>query len=135
MAVRNPVTISIKRLMRGLPVKGGVTINEGEIVTQITATGMCTAGGTQAASRGVGIAAFTAVNGGADGSVTIDVWQGVFLLDADPTNPPTSINIGGPVKDTGPNTVDNGTAGLNNVGTCVGLGFSGEPGVQVEIEE
>lgn len=134
MATRNPVMLNAKRLMRGVPVKGNTKINRGEIVMQVTATGFAVPGGLTANCRGVGIAAVDADNtGGADGAITVDVWQGTFLLDNDTGHPVTKPGM--PASAINPNAVDDGTNGLSVIGTCVGLGFSGEPGVQVEIEQ
>lgn len=141
MSARNITVIRHSRFVQGVPVKGTTTIRKGEIVYRITATGFAIPADVAAGRTGIGIAAEDVDNSaGADGAKTITVEQGDFLLKNAAANSVAAIHIGGSCycetaeTSTVEGAVGSDSTGKSPVGTVLGLGYSGETGVQVRIE-
>lgn len=138
MAQQNYHRVSHTRYIRNLLVKGATTIKAGEIVLTQNADGLAIPGAIVANTKTIGIALATVDNsGGADGAKTIDVEQGVFLLDNHGTNTVTIADVAKKnnafVEDA--NTIGNASGGGQpTAGPIVGLGWENLSGVQVRIE-
>lgn len=124
-----------------VPVKGTTTIRAGELVFRITATGYCIPLDVAAARTCLGIAEEDADNSaGADGAINVKVRQGDFLVKNAATNSVAAINIGATCYgETAESSTVEGAVGTDAtnkspVGTILGIGYSGETGVQVRIE-
>lgn len=138
MALQNVHRVSHTRFLRNLGVKAATKINQGEIVLTQDADGFARPGAIVAATKVVGIAVSTVDNtAGLDGALTIDVEQGVFLLDNHGVNAVVLADVAkkGTAFCEDANTVGNTNAGGQiAVGPIVGLGWENLPGVQVRIE-
>ena len=136
MATRNITRVSLPRVLYKLPLLADAVIKQGEIVLRTTASGFVRQGAVVTGCVGIGIAMADVDNtGGAAGAKTVDVEQGVYLLDnIAGGNAVTNVNVGGSVYAADQNTVTAQSANRSPVGPCVGLGWSGEAGVLVRIE-
>ena len=137
MATVNVHRVSHTRFLRNLPVKGATSIKRGEIIISQDADGYCKPCTAVGSCKGVGIAVDDVDNSaGADGAKTVDVEQGVFLLENHSTNTFTAADIALKKTAYGEDyqTVGDDSTGKSPIGQAVGLGWENLPGVQVRIE-
>jgi hypothetical protein len=128
----------LHRLIKGLPVASGRTINPGDIVLRNDTTGYCSEGRIVTGHTGVGWCANSAPvdnSAGGDGDKTVDVWQGDVTLDNATTGTAVGpTGLAGPVYADGRQSVTVSSAGRSKAGVGIGLAAGNLGGVMTNIE-
>lgn len=109
------------RFVRGLPVLASEVIEAGDLLVRVTASGFVKVGVVATGAPAIGIALSNVTGGVADGDVTVDVDQGVFIFNNDTTDPLTAIHIGGTAYVFNENTVSSDATGTSAAGTFLGF--------------
>lgn len=128
----------LHRLIKGLPVLAGRTINPGDIVLRNDTSGYCSEGRITTGCTGIGWCANSSPvdnSAGADGDKTVDVWQGDMTCDnATAGTAVGATGLGGAVYADGRQSVTVSSAGRSKAGIAIGLPSGNLGGVMLNIE-